>query len=81
MVLTLWENGSLVAVSSHESDGIVENMVVVNPTSSASPSYETIKESEPSRISSVDTCACRYDDNPVCQCPELECLPTHVSNW
>lgn len=59
VVLTLWENGSLVGVSSHESDEIVENVVIVNPTSSDSPSYEAIKESEPSRISSGDTRACR----------------------
>lgn len=65
MVLTLWENGSLVGVSSHESDGVVENAVIVNPTSSASPSYEAIRESEPSRISSGDTRACRYGENPT----------------
>ena len=38
VVLTLWENGNLVGVSSHESDEIAENAVIVNPTSSASPS-------------------------------------------
>lgn len=65
MVLTGWENGSLVGVSSHESDGIEENAVIVNPTSSASPSYEAIRESEPSRISSADTCACGYDEDPT----------------
>ena len=65
MVLTLWENGSLTGVSSHESDGSVENAVIVNPTSSASPSYEAIKESEPSRISSADTRACKCGENPA----------------
>lgn len=65
VVLTLWENGSFAGVSSHESDEIVENAVTVNPTSSASPSYEAIKESEPSRISCADTCAYRYDENPT----------------
>ena len=65
MALTLSGNGSLVGVSSHESDEIVENAVIVNPTSSASPSYEATRESEPSRISSVDTCACGYDENPT----------------
>ena len=54
-ILTLWENGNLAGVSSHESDGIAENAVIVNPTSSASPSYEAIKEREPSRISSAET--------------------------
>ena len=63
VILTLWENGSLVGVSSHESDEIVENMVSVNPTSSAFPSYEAIKESEPSRISSADARALGYDVN------------------
>ena len=65
MVLTLWENGSLVGVSSHASDGIVENVVIVNPTSPASPSYDAIKESEPSRISSADTRACKRNDNLI----------------
>ena len=63
MVLTLWENGSLVGVSSHASDGTVENVVIVNPASPASPSYEAIKESEPFRISSADTRACKRNDN------------------
>ena len=63
MVLTLWENGSLVGVSSHEGDETVENTVIVNPTSSASPSYEAIKDSELSRISSVETRAWGYDEN------------------
>lgn len=60
VVLTLWENGSFVGVSSHESDGIVEKAVIVNPTSSAPPSYEAIREREPSRISSAEACACGY---------------------
>ena len=65
MTLTLWENGNLVGVSSHESDGIVENAVIVNPTSSPSPSYEAIRESEASRISSADTCTYGYGENPT----------------
>lgn len=63
MTLTLWENGNLAVVSSHESDEIVENAVTVNPTSSVSPSYEAIIESEPSRISSADARAWGYDEN------------------
>lgn len=63
MILTLWENGSLVGVSSHESDEIVENVVIVNPTSSAFPSYEAIKESDPSRISSADARALGCNEN------------------
>ena len=82
MVLTLWENGSFIGVSSHESDGIVENAMIVNPTSSASPSYEAIRESEPSRISSADTCACGYDEIPTYETSnrvrhDPEHLPTH----
>ena len=65
MVLTLWENGSLVGVSSHASDGTVENVVIVNPASPASPSYEAIKESEPFRISSTGTRACKRNGSPV----------------
>jgi hypothetical protein len=70
VTLTLWENGSFVGVSSHESDETVENTVIVNPTSSASPSYEAIKDSEPSRISSEETRALRYDENPAHETPD-----------
>lgn len=86
VILTLWEKGSLVGVSSHESDETVENTVIVNPTSSASPSYEAIRDSEPSWISSVETRAWRYDENPVRGTAGYirhshDDLPTRVSSW
>lgn len=70
MVLTLWENGNLVGVSSHESDETVENTVIVKPTCSASPSYEAIKDSEPSWISSAEARAWRHDENLAQEAPD-----------